>query len=87
MSGERHPNLLDRALRLFADVKAGEGANVLILAVNVFLLLTAYYILKPLRDGLITDLPAVIHHTDDIIDTRLNRSATKSDREELTEKL
>ncbi len=34
-------------------MKAGEGANVLILAVNVFLLLTAYYILKPLRDGLI----------------------------------
>ena len=53
MNGERHPNVLDRALRLFADVKAGEGANVLILAVNVFLLLTAYYILKPLRDGLI----------------------------------
>ena len=41
MNGERHPNVLDRALRLFADVKAGEGANVLILAVNVFLLLTA----------------------------------------------
>jgi len=40
-------------LCLFAEVRAGEGANVLILAANVFLLLTAYYILKPLRDGLI----------------------------------
>ena len=38
---------------LFAEVKAGEGANVVILAVNVFLLLTAYSMLKPLRDGLI----------------------------------
>ena len=53
MNGGRRPGLIDRALRLFTDVKAGEGANVVILAVNVFLLLTAYYILKPLRDGLI----------------------------------
>ena len=40
-------------MRLFTEVRAGEGANVVILALNVFLLLTAYYILKPLRDGLI----------------------------------
>jgi AAA family ATP:ADP antiporter len=53
LNGERNPGVIDRALLLFTDVKAGEGANVLILAVNVFLLLTAYYILKPLRDGLI----------------------------------
>jgi AAA family ATP:ADP antiporter len=49
----RRPSLLDRFLRLFAEVRAGEGWNVLLLALNVFLLLTAYYILKPLRDGLI----------------------------------
>ena len=53
MNGRRRPSVLDRALRIFADVRAGEGANVVILAVNVFLLLTAYYILKPIRDGLI----------------------------------
>jgi len=53
VNGRRKPSVVDRALRLFADVRAGEGSNVLILAVNVFLLLTAYYILKPLRDGLI----------------------------------
>jgi len=51
--GHRRESVLDRALRLFAEVRAGEGANVLILAVNVFLLLTAYSMLKPLRDGLI----------------------------------
>jgi len=53
VNGGSKPGVIDRALRLFADVRAGEGANVVILAVNVFLLLTAYYILKPLRDGLI----------------------------------
>ncbi len=53
MNGGRRPSALDRILRLFTEVRAGEGGNVLILAVNVFLLLTAYYILKPLRDGLI----------------------------------
>lgn len=53
MNGANRSGPIDRALRLFTDVKAGEGANVVILAVNVFLLLTAYYILKPIRDGLI----------------------------------
>jgi AAA family ATP:ADP antiporter len=45
--------VIDRALRLFTDVRAGEGANVVILAVNVFILLTAYSMMKPLRSGLI----------------------------------
>jgi AAA family ATP:ADP antiporter len=50
---ESKPSALDRVLRLFTEVRAGEGMNVLILALNVFLLLTAYSMLKPLRDGLI----------------------------------
>jgi ATP:ADP antiporter, AAA family len=45
--------LLDRALRLFADVQAGEGATALLLALNVFLLFTAYYVIKPIREALI----------------------------------
>ena len=44
---------LDRALRLFTDVRAGEGLTALLLAGNVFLILTAYYILKPVREALI----------------------------------
>jgi AAA family ATP:ADP antiporter len=44
---------LDRALRLFADVRAGEGGTVLLLALNVFLLLSAYYFIKPVREALI----------------------------------
>ncbi len=44
---------LDRFLRLFADVRAGEGLTALLLSSNVFLLLACYYILKSIRDGLI----------------------------------
>ncbi len=44
---------LDRALSLFADVHSGEGAGVLLLALNAFLLLTAYYLIKPVREALI----------------------------------
>ncbi|MEJ2484007.1 MAG: hypothetical protein P8049_13080, partial [Gemmatimonadota bacterium] len=46
---------LDRILRLFTDVRSGEGFTVLLLALNVFLLLTAYYFIKPLREALILD--------------------------------
>ena len=45
--------LLDRALRLFAPVEVGEGPTVLLLALNIFLLLTAYYCIKPVREALI----------------------------------
>ncbi len=46
-------NLLDRALRLFAPVHKGEGGTVLLMALNIFLLMTAYYIIKPVREALI----------------------------------
>lgn len=48
---------LDRALRLFADVRDGEGGQVLLLALNVFLILTAYYVMKPVREALILVQP------------------------------
>ncbi|RKZ13098.1 hypothetical protein DRQ32_02345, partial [bacterium] len=44
---------LERFLGLFAEVRAGEGAVVLLLALNIFLILTAYYIIKPVREALI----------------------------------
>jgi AAA family ATP:ADP antiporter len=44
---------LDRALRPFADVRAGEGGTALLLACNVFLLLASYYFIKPVREALI----------------------------------
>src|SRR5262245_16567904 len=51
--GERPKNVVERALSVFADVRAGEGATTLLLTVNVFLLLAGYSVMKPARDGLI----------------------------------
>ena len=50
-SGRRGP--LEAVLGLFADVHRGEAASALLLMLNVFLLLTSYYIIKPVREALI----------------------------------
>jgi len=49
----RDKSLLERSLSVFAEVRAGEGAAVLLLTLNVFLLLTSYYLLKVVREPLI----------------------------------
>src|SRR5690349_1202145 len=46
-------NGAEKILRYTADVRAGEGSNVILLMVNVFLLLFAYYLLKTVREALI----------------------------------
>jgi len=56
MSDTAQPGPLDRFLRLFTDVRAGEGATALLLAANIFVLLTCYSILKPVREALILGL-------------------------------
>jgi AAA family ATP:ADP antiporter len=48
---------LERFLCLFADVRDGEGMQLLLLALNVFLILTAYYVMKPVREALILAQP------------------------------
>lgn len=48
---------LERFLRLFTDVRDGEGPQLLMLAFNTFLILTAYYLMKPVREVLILDQP------------------------------
>jgi len=48
---------LERALGIVTDVHPGEGPNALLMALNVFLLLTAYYVIKPVREGLIITMP------------------------------
>jgi AAA family ATP:ADP antiporter len=50
---EDQKGLLDRALSLFTDVRAGEAAGALLLAANVFYLLAFYQVLKIVRDSLI----------------------------------
>jgi AAA family ATP:ADP antiporter len=44
---------VERFLSVFATVHRGEGITALLLMLNVFLLLTAYYIIKPVREALI----------------------------------
>jgi AAA family ATP:ADP antiporter len=44
---------LDRALRIFTDVRRGEGLTGVIMLASVFLMLTAYYLFKPAREGLL----------------------------------
>lgn len=44
---------LDKVLRLVTDVRPGEGVTAVILAANVFLLLSSYYVIKPVREALI----------------------------------
>jgi AAA family ATP:ADP antiporter len=45
--------ILERVLSAATEVRAGEGANAMLLAVNVFLLLSAYYTIRPLRSALL----------------------------------
>lgn len=51
MSDRTRLSTLERGLRLFTDVRPGEGGTAVVLFVNVFLILCAYYLVKPLRDG------------------------------------
>jgi AAA family ATP:ADP antiporter len=44
---------LERFLSLFATVRRGEGTTAFLLLMNGFVLLTAYYIVKPVREALI----------------------------------
>jgi AAA family ATP:ADP antiporter len=51
--GEPARSPLERLLSVFADVRAGEGVGTLLLALNIFLLLAGYSLMRPARDGLI----------------------------------
>src|SRR5262249_8575723 len=53
MPPRSEPSRLDRMLGAFTDVHPGQGPTALVLALNVFLILTAYYVLKPVREALI----------------------------------
>jgi len=57
LAAGRRGSVLDRFLRLFSDVRPGESGTALLLALNVFILLTSYYILKTVREPLILDAP------------------------------
>jgi AAA family ATP:ADP antiporter len=50
---DRQASWLDRALAVFADVRAGEGLTAVLMLVNIFLLLICYSIIKTVREPLI----------------------------------
>jgi len=52
---------LERFLCLFTEVRAGEGITAVLMFLNVFLVLCAYYFIKPLREGWlsVTDIPGL----------------------------
>lgn len=47
---------LERALGLVTEVRHGEALTALLMTLNVFILLTAYYVIKPVREGLILEM-------------------------------
>ncbi len=53
METQRRPSAIDRLLRLASDVRPGEGATVLMMTANVFIIMLAYYVLKTAREPLI----------------------------------
>ena len=46
-----HLSRTERFLQIFTEVKAGEGSTAILMFANVFLILCAYYFIKPLREG------------------------------------
>jgi AAA family ATP:ADP antiporter len=52
MPEETRRGPIERFLSLFSDVRAGEGPTVLLMFANIFLILTAYYVLKVVRESL-----------------------------------
>jgi AAA family ATP:ADP antiporter len=56
-TGPGQRSALERALSVFTEVRRGEGATALALALNIFLILTAYYLIKPVREALILSVP------------------------------
>ncbi len=44
----------ERLLRIFTDVRPGEGRIAVLMFLNIFLVLCAYYFIKPLREGWIS---------------------------------
>jgi AAA family ATP:ADP antiporter len=53
MAADKALTPLERFLNLFTEVRSGEATSALLLALNIFLILTAYYVLKPVREALI----------------------------------
>jgi AAA family ATP:ADP antiporter len=51
----KSPGLFYRFLKLFTDIRPGEALTAFLLMLNVYMLLMAYYIIKPVRDALMLE--------------------------------
>jgi len=49
----RPKNPLEKFLSLFTEVRPGEGGTAILLFINLFILMSSYYIMKPVREALI----------------------------------
>ncbi len=58
MGDKSEPRWLTTVLRPITEVRQGEAITALMLTLNVFLLLSAYYIIKPVREALILAQPS-----------------------------
>jgi ATP:ADP antiporter, AAA family len=47
-------SVMEKILQIFTEVRPGEGTTALLMFLNVFLILCAYYFIKPLREGWIS---------------------------------
>src|SRR5215472_1962274 len=56
MSAPQRRSTVERFLRIFTRVEPGEGFSALVLTLNVFVLMTAYSAIKPVREGLILSM-------------------------------
>jgi len=50
-AGTKPSSPFEKSLRIFSDIRSGEGATGLLLLANIFLVLAAYYLIKPVREG------------------------------------
>lgn len=53
MASDKQRNIPEKFLNLFTEVRKGEGGQAILLFLNIFLILTSYYIMKPVREALI----------------------------------
>ncbi len=53
MTTIRLKNNIEKFLNLFTEVREGEGISAILLLLNIFLIFTSYYIMKPVREALI----------------------------------
>jgi ATP:ADP antiporter, AAA family len=60
-TGQPHTkSWLDRLLSLAADVRPGEAATAALLSLNGFLILAAYYVIRPVRNSLLTPIEVTL---------------------------